>query len=326
MTSSDNISPLVIIFCVFYSTVFIVSLVGNTWVLVTCYRSLKRNHFPLMWYVANLASADLLFTFLTPFNAISFLWRWVGGDITCKLQGFLIETSYTTSISTLVVISYQRLKAITDPFNARSGGFSNREYIKLVIIWSLCLVICSPIAHIYKVEGNEDGKLVCANTTWGSTGRQIYYTLHAIFFFVIPLMYMIFTQRKIFRSLRTRVLPISNSFVEKSNQRHKKVAKTLAALTVAFVLCWSSFMIVRTLLYFYLASPGLGWKAAQLMICLNAALDPLLYGYYGGSLKSKVRQMLRCNYRNRQESDASVITADRTGYSLSVRQAHATDS
>ena len=42
---------------------------GNTLVLVTCYRNLKVNRFSLMWYVANLASADLRLTFLTPFNA-----------------------------------------------------------------------------------------------------------------------------------------------------------------------------------------------------------------------------------------------------------------
>ena len=37
-----------------------------------------------MWYVANLASADLRLTFLTPFNANNFSWHGVGGDKKCK--------------------------------------------------------------------------------------------------------------------------------------------------------------------------------------------------------------------------------------------------
>ncbi|XP_078358768.1 galanin receptor 2a-like [Oculina patagonica] len=322
MTTNDNISPLMfIIFLVFYSTVFIISIVGNTWVLVTCYKSMKRNRdTPLMWLVANLASADLLFTFLTILNAVSFVWRWVGGDTTCKLQGFLIETSYTTSITTLVIISYQRLKAITDPFNARTTNWSNKEYIKIVIIWVSCLAVCSPLAHVYRVE-TKDGRAVCANTTWGPVGRQIYYSLHAIFFFAIPLLYMIFTQRNIFRALRTRVLPIRNSFITRSNHRHKKVARTLAALTTAFVFCWSPFMITRTLLYFYLVSPGLVWRGSQLLICLNAALDPLLYGFYGGNLKSALRRVLRCNYRG-SESDASTMIFVRTQHSLALCETH----
>ena len=143
-----------------------------------------KSVFP-MWYVANLASADLLFTFLTPFHAINFSWRWVGGDVICKLHAFLFDTSYNTSITTLVVIAYLRLKAITDPFNSRSQNFSNKEYIKIVLIWCMCLVISSPTANIIKVETNADGKLICANTSWGSTGREIYYTVTQYFFFII---------------------------------------------------------------------------------------------------------------------------------------------
>ena len=40
---------------------------GKQHILVTCYRNLYRNRFSPMWYVANLTSADLLFTSLTPF-------------------------------------------------------------------------------------------------------------------------------------------------------------------------------------------------------------------------------------------------------------------
>ena len=77
----------------YFTSVFIISVVGNTLVLVTCYRNLKVNRFSLMWYLANLASADLRFTFLTPFNANNFSWRWVSCDKKCKRFGFTIETS-----------------------------------------------------------------------------------------------------------------------------------------------------------------------------------------------------------------------------------------
>lgn len=220
------------------------------------------------------------FTLLTLLNAISYLWRWVGGDITCKVQGFLIEATYTTSITTLAVISYQRLNAITDPFNSRTKAWSSRDYYKPFIIWGLCLVVCLPLLHMYRVETYENGEVHCSNATWGTTGRQIYYSLHAVFFFAIPLLYMIFTQFQIRHALRSRVkvLPMRNSYIMKHNQQHKKVARTLAALTITFVLCWSPFMITRTLIYFHKASSNFIWTACQLLICLNAALDPILYG------------------------------------------------
>ncbi len=140
------------------------------------------------------------------------------------------------------------------------------------MILGFSLAVCSPLVYIYSVETKEDGDVVCLTTTRGNIVPQIYYSLHTTFFFVIPLLYMIFTQSRIFRALRTNSMPVSNSFISKSNQRHIKVAKTLAALTIAFVFCWSPFMITRTLIYSHLASLGLFWRVSQLSIFLNADL------------------------------------------------------
>ena len=298
MAISNHFSTLtVVLFTVFYTSVFILSTVGNTWVLVTCYKTLIRRHSPFMWLLATLASADLSFTVLTVFTTVGYFQQWVGGNSTCKLQGFLLEASYTASIITLVIISYQRRRALTDPFSARTRSWPHREYTKLVVIWGLSLAVCSPLLHIYYVRTNKNGELVCVTKGWQDIEPKIYYSLHATFFFAIPLLYIILTQCRIFHTLRKSVVPISNLFMKRSNQRHKKAAKTLLALTIAFVLCWSPFMITRTLIYFHMASPGLVWRASQLLIFLNAALDPLLYGFFGGNLKSSLRGvLLRNNY------------------------------
>ena len=137
--------------------------------------------------------------------------------------------------------------------------------MKLVLTWCMCLVISSPTASIDKVETNEDGKLICANTSWGSTGREIYYTVQAIHLIFSQFHLCIWLQRKIFRSLRANVSPMCNSHIINSNQRHKKVAKTLAALSLAFFLCQSPFMILRSPMHFNFVSHGLVWRAAQPM-------------------------------------------------------------
>ena len=148
----------------------------------------------------------------------------------------------------------------------------------------------------------------------GNIGRQIFYSLHATLFFIIPFLYMIFTQAQIRRALHSRVGVINKTFIERSDRRHKKVAKTLAALTAAFAICWSPFMVTRTLLYFHLASYGFIWRGSQLLICLNAALDPLLYaGYFiGGNLKSVLQRLLRCNYLQQRRPNVTTLTVLRT--------------
>lgn len=126
---------------------------------------------------------------------------------------------------------------------------------------------------MYRVEKQDTGKLVCANTKWGNIGQKIFYTLHSSLFFIAPLLYMIITQTQIRRVLRSRVQTINNTLMEREfNRRHKKVATTLVALTTAFVICWSPFMVTRTLLYYHLASYDLIWTGSQLLVCLNAAV------------------------------------------------------
>ena len=92
-------------------------------------------------------------------------------------------------------------------------------------------------------------------------------------FFIAPLLYMICTQTQIHRALRSRVQTINNTLMEREfNRQHKKVATTLVPLTTAFVICWSPFMVTRTLLYYHLASYDLIWTGSQLLVCLNAAV------------------------------------------------------
>ena len=303
MAVIDNIAaPASVLFIVIYITVFILSTVGNTWVLLTCYKTLKRRYSPFTWLLVNLATADLLFTLLSAFNMIGYLWRWVGGNNTCKLQGFFVEASYTTSIMTLVTISYHRLKATTDPFSSRARVWYSREYLKPVIIWGLSLLVCTPLLQIYSVK-TEDSNVACMTTRNGIIVSQIYYSLHTTLFFVAPLFYMIFTQIRIHLALRTSVTPTSKLFTSRAQRRHKKASKTLAALTIAFIICWSPFMVNRTLIYFRLAPKGLIWRASQLLIFLNTGLDPLLYGLYDGDFKSLLRRVL---YRNRDNTVISL--------------------
>ena len=248
------------------------------------------------------APADLLVTLPFLFNMTGYLWRWVGGNNTCKLQGFFVEASYTTSIMTLVTISYQRLKAITDPFSTRKRGWFDREYLKPVIIWGLSLLVCTFLLQIYGVK-TVDGNVACITTRDGFIVPQIYYSLHTALFFAVPLFYMIFTQIRIHLALRTSVTPTSKLFTLLAQRRHKKATKTLAALTIAFVMCWSPFMVNRMLIYFRLAPKGLIWRASQLLIFLNTGLDPLLYGLYDGDLKSLLRRVL---YKNRDNTVTSL--------------------
>lgn len=312
---NDGISlPLVIFGSCFYFVVYTLSLTGNCFVLSVCY---KRRASSLKWFIANLAIADLTFAVLSILDIVSFLWTWVGGQVTCKIQCFLIEACYTTSIMTLVLISYERIKAVVDPFNARLSD-PERAYKKVIALWAVSLVVVSPLLYAYQVTADANSKVICTNEPFGDLGRQAYYSIHSVCLFIIPLIYMIYAQTTIFLTLRSsvRIFPTQNSFAASFTNRHRKVAKTLAALTLAFIICWSPFMIVRTLMYFHLSSDGHIWRSSQLLVLLNTALDPILYGIYGENLnlKQSLKRFFKCPTFSRTSSsvEPSVTTETST--------------
>ena len=271
-----------------YFVVYALSITGNCLVLLICYR---RRASSLNWFIGNLAVADLTFALLSILDAISFFWHWVGGQVSCKIQSFLISACYTTSIMTLVVISYERVKAVVHPFNVRLVD-SVYALKKVVSLWLVSLAIGSPLLHAYAIVTDEESHIaVCSNKSFGDLERQIYYGIHGVCFFVIPLIYMLYAQATIFRTLRSRAQRFPGQSCWNTCTpvafTHRKVAKTLMALTIAFVICWSPFMIFRQLMYFHLSNERHVWRSSQLLVLVNSALDPILYGIYSENLSLK---------------------------------------
>ena len=239
----------IVTFTCVYFLIFLSSIVGNSFVLWLCYKLKRQRESSLTCCIANFAIADVTFTVLTIFDLILFVWTWVGGEIFRKLLSFVIEACYSTSILTLVLISFERLKAVVDPFRVR---LITRENIlrKLIAVWSVSAVVASPLLYAYQTQTDDTGTVSCTNIMFGDIARQIYYTIHAFYFFLVPLVYMIVVQKRVFLSLRSSVASNTINTISASMRykRHYKVAKVLAALTIAFVICWSPFMVTRTML------------------------------------------------------------------------------
>ena len=120
MATNDGFSiAIVATFTCVYFLIFLVTVVGNSFVLWLCDKLKRQRESSLTCCIANLAISDVTFTEMTIFDLIVFVWTWVGGEISCNLVSFVIEACYSTSILTLVLISFERLKAVVDPFRVR---------------------------------------------------------------------------------------------------------------------------------------------------------------------------------------------------------------
>ncbi|KAJ7374175.1 DN3 thymocyte differentiation [Desmophyllum pertusum] len=302
MVEEEGMSPMMTtIFYCLYATIFTLAFVGNTFALITCYKTYKVTTSVLLCYIASLASADLMFTLLSIFDLIAFIGNgdWFGGNPVCKIQSFLIESCYTVSILTLVAISYERLKAVSSPVLARAQNRATERTIILKIIWVIGIASCGPLLYAYYVKKDEEtsDKSMCVNEYMGDLGRQIYYAIQAGLLFVLPLGFMIWAHARIFQLL-SRHVKTRNSIMtdNRDGLKQRKVTKMLAIVTLVFFICYGPFMVVRALRYFYVYNGDIMWRLAQMMIFGQAAVNPIIYCFYSKQFRFSFRDLLRCRF------------------------------
>ncbi|KAL9980513.1 hypothetical protein ACROYT_G009113 [Oculina patagonica] len=292
----DEEFPLALIigYVALYVVFFTVAFFGNIMALLTCYKKYRSSQSILLCYIASLATADLLFAILSTFDiAYFFLGDWPGGNPMCKIQGSLIEISYSASVLTLAAISYERSRSVTSTTLARNRGVEHRTIV-IKILWIVSVVLCAPLFYGYATK-EENGKQLCLNTNWGDSGRQTYYILQAVLIFLCPLIFMVWAHTKILRVLQAH---INNSQgVGSVQSKQHKVTKMLAVVTLFFFCCWSPFIMVRALRYFYVYEGDELWKLTQLIIFGNSAANPILYCFYSGQFRRSFKEIIKCKFQ-----------------------------
>ena len=287
-----------VIYICYYSVIFILALVGNVLTFLTCHKTYRTTSSILLCYIFSLATADLLFTLLTTFDLAYFLLGdWKCGNVVCKIQSFLIETSYTASVMTLVAISFERLKTVLSPVMARARRRRHGTFVPQ-LTWCASIVVCTPLLYAYSVEKDEDGNNLCVNTTWGDKGRQIYYGIQAVLLFLVSLSFMTCAHVKIFRVLGQHITArnkVIRGFREGVKQR--RATKMLALVTLLFTICYVPFVVIRTLRYFYVYTGDEVWKFAQLLIFTHTAFNPIIYCFYSNEFRMSCKELIRCRFK-----------------------------
>ncbi|PAV71159.1 hypothetical protein WR25_07354 isoform F [Diploscapter pachys] len=132
---------------VFLSTVllicFIVSLIGNSIVIVVIICKRHRPRSITNFYLLNLAVADLLRTVVCiPSTLLSELTHcWLLGSIACKIIAYTQPVGVCASAYTLAVISVERYYAICLPLESRKWHTKKRALITISLVWIFSFVV-----------------------------------------------------------------------------------------------------------------------------------------------------------------------------------------
>ncbi|XP_067449360.1 P2Y purinoceptor 1-like [Thunnus thynnus] len=277
--------------------VFIVGLVANGWGLKSLLHNWKKLKI-INVFVLNLGLADILYLLTLPFLMVYYFKEeiWIFGDTFCKITRFCFNLNSYGSIGFLTCISVYRYLAIVHPVRM-IGRLSVTHSVAIsVMVWLLVSVQSLPDIFYTKTSEN---KPKCYDTThktyvedylkysfgWTLTG------------FCLPFLITLGCYGHVI------VILCCKNTIDKVLK--KRCLRLLLILIVLFSVCYIPYHVLKNLNLWSRVlleqkkcrewSNGVYFahQISRGLVCLNSALNPLVYLHGNEDIRSQLRQLLQ---------------------------------
>lgn len=314
-----------------YSIISIFGTIGNVLAIcVLAHSSTPRSVANTL--MVNLCVADLLFLLSLPLWAVYYSqsYNWTFGRVACKICGALLHFNLYASIFFIMCMSMDRYLAIVHPLRSLSARDPKIAIFACVLVWVLACFCSTPTLLLRDVHSVQDID-VCGikypDDNWflGLAWMKI------IVGFVLPLIvicccYCVIGRHLLVDTGLIRMQSMSHSVkkcMESKGQSGKlerpptprpnarsgngrplegrglqRVLWTVAAVVIAFFLCWFPFHCVTLLdiakAYGWLDGCWVDWtirNMTPITLCLgftNSAINPLLYCFIGHHFRGRL--------------------------------------
>ncbi|XP_064490192.1 neuromedin-U receptor 2-like [Ornithodoros turicata] len=301
-----------------YSIVFLTGIVGNA---CTCMVIAHNQYMQTATncYLFNLAVADMLTLLCGMPLELYTLWQqypWGLGTAVCELRAIVNEATAYTSILTIVTFSTERYIAICHPMRMQQARSKiSRAIRNICIIWVLSLVGATPYGIFTRVNYLQDrsGRPILRSAWCGfpfTDPDRSWETLmlcSTFLFFVVPMTLIIVLYVRIAVTLHQTV-PRSDTASCRADadrskvQSRRIVVRMLAAVVIAFFICWAPFHAQR-LLFLYVSLYG-KWtdslrtvnqnlfSLAGCFFYFNSTINPILYSIMSNRFRVAFREKL----------------------------------
>lgn len=322
-----------------YSVICVLGILGNSLaVCVLAHASASRRTIANT-FMLNLCVSDLLFLLSLPLWAVYYSrgYSWPFGRAACKISGTLHNLNLYASIFFITCMSIDRHLAIVHPLRSQSARDPMRARFTCVLVWVLACACSAPTLVLRDTHYLESlGVEVCAMLYPDDTWYKVLTWMKIVLGFLLPLLVISFCYCAIGRHLLadtglvrmqnpSQTVPSSKSL--ESQEGHNKpdrpptpcaspsgarprqgrglerVLWTVAAVVIAFFLCWFPFHCVT--LIDVLKSEGwldgcwATWTVhnlTPLTLCLgfsNSAINPVLYCFIGNHFRGRLRGLCK---------------------------------
>ena len=294
-----------IIKAVAYATIMLLSLCGNTLVLVVVKKNIGgRMHSAHNYLLTSLAVIDLVITVGSMPERLTRaltndVWLVEGaiGVALCKATNFFEKFSFNVSTLTLVLIAVDRFLVVMFPY--KKYFTIRRAFAAIGLIWFLSAVYWSPVLY-YGGLLEEDGKTLCKVRRF-FTKWKVWYLLFLVQLLFSLLLVVILYGSICYKLWRRRsnnaigARPSNSSRAARDLKISRKVLKMVAVVLIAFYICFLPYWIgwVSCSYYYseYVCVDTYIFVAIYLSYA-NSSLNPFIYCIFSESFRRAFKQVV----------------------------------
>lgn len=327
--------PMTTIIPAIYSVICVLGTVANALAVCVLSHASASRRTIANTFMLNLCVSDLLFLLSLPLWAVYYSrgYNWYFGWLSCKVCGLVNNLNLYASIFFITSMSMDRYLAIVHPLRSQSARDPKRARITCILVWVLALACSAPTLYLRKtIYVEEHGVEVCGipypNHTWYLTLTWMKISLA----FLLPLLVISCCYYAIgrnlladtglvrmqnlthppnipsFKSLESCskperpptpcVIPRSSGSRPREGRGLERVLWTVAAVVLAFFICWFPFHCVTFLEVLRkegkLDGCAVEWTIqtlTPLTLCLgfsNSAINPVLYCFIGNHFRGRL--------------------------------------
>nr|BAQ54847.1 opsin, pteropsin type [Anax parthenope] len=253
----------------------LVGFLSNLLVMIIMCRN-KQLWTPLNVILFNLVCSDFSVSILgNPITLTAALFRrWIFGRTMCVIYGFFMSLLGIASITTLMVLSFERYVMISKPFQVHR--LTQKGAVALIgAIWVYALFLTVPPLLGWGDYVHESANISCS-VNWES--KTMNATTYIIFLFamglVVPVFVISFSYLNIIWTMKKNALSMGR--VTKAESR---VTLMVFVMIVAFLVAWTPYSVLALLVAFgdaSMISPGVAVVPA-LMAKSSICYNPVIY-------------------------------------------------
>ncbi|XP_037627638.1 P2Y purinoceptor 1-like [Sebastes umbrosus] len=278
--------------------VFIIGLVANGWGLKSLLQNWKKLG-NVNVFILNLGLTDILYLLTLPFLMVYYFKgsKWIFEDTFCKITRFCFNLNLYGSIGFLTCISVYRYLAIVHPMRVMGRITVTHSVGISVMVWLLVSVQSLPDMFYSKTSGNNTEK--CYDTTSNAYVEDyLKYSLGwTLTGFCIPFLITLGCYGHVIV-----VLCRTNTTDKVLKQR---CLKLLLITILLFSVCYIPYHVLKNLSLWsrvlYKQKICREWSngvyiAKQIsrgLVCLNSALNPLVYLHGSEDIPARLRRLLQ---------------------------------